>query len=209
MVDKIALDDSFFRFAIVRHPWDRIVSGYRSKFEGDCRHDPACLVKSYRFPSHVAKLPYLTFHQFVQELFKQAPADMDPHFRPAHYMCEFGNFPYDALLDLSEPEEMDHVGERLGFEFTFSQFVATHTAKYNSSTYFGGRTHTVFPCNAQTVKLVQLIYAADAAFMGYNFTHAYESCIMHGLSKVPSEKDVVMTAAKQAEMAANSAHNDH
>ena len=37
-----------FKFAIVRHPWDRLVSSFRSKYEGQCNYSTACMESRFR-----------------------------------------------------------------------------------------------------------------------------------------------------------------
>ena len=54
----------YFKWAIVRHPWDRLVSSYRSKYEGQCNYSTACMESRFRVPAQNAS--FYTFHDFVR-----------------------------------------------------------------------------------------------------------------------------------------------
>jgi len=54
----------YFKWALVRHPWDRLVSSYRSKYEGQCNYSTACMEAKFRVPAQNAS--FYTFHDFVR-----------------------------------------------------------------------------------------------------------------------------------------------
>jgi chondroitin 4-sulfotransferase 11 len=64
--------DSFFKFAIVRNPFDRIVSCYNDK-----------VVRNRGFASREA-WEDLSFEEFVNKISKTPHSKMNPHFRPQY-----------------------------------------------------------------------------------------------------------------------------
>eukprot|EP00730_Choanoeca_flexa_P003528 TRINITY_DN11435_c0_g1_i10.p1 TRINITY_DN11435_c0_g1~~TRINITY_DN11435_c0_g1_i10.p1 ORF type:complete len:360 (+),score=56.65 TRINITY_DN11435_c0_g1_i10:319-1398(+) len=197
---RIAQDDSFFRFAVVRHPWDRIISAYRSKYEGICRRSTKCVKDNYRFKTPVDDNRPLGFHSFIKGLLRDTPMNLDPHFRPLHLNCELQNFPYDAYVELTNRTAMDEASKRMGFDITFSQYEAEHAKAYAASEYMGGRTHTVLPCTIETVRLIQILYGLDAAILGYSFDDAFHSCGKYNLTKVPTAEDKVLTLQQEQQL---------
>jgi hypothetical protein len=79
-------DPSYFKFAIVRDPLDRVVSAYLNKFVAARRHHPIQVqsIQAYRDLVDASIDPELslTFRQFVRLICKQNDADLDKHWRP-------------------------------------------------------------------------------------------------------------------------------
>jgi hypothetical protein len=119
-VVKIINDQEYFKFVIVRHPWNRLVSAYRSKFEGQCQYDHECMKEKFGVPIDMNDPEPLTFHKFVQLLMLVPSAQLDKHFRPMHYLCELNHIPYDYVADLELPEDMNFISDKLGFQVSFA-----------------------------------------------------------------------------------------
>jgi chondroitin 4-sulfotransferase 11 len=69
---KLGPDDPYFKFAIVRNPFDRIVSCYNDK-----------IVRNRGFASRES-WGDLSFEEFVNEISKIPHSKMNPHFRPQY-----------------------------------------------------------------------------------------------------------------------------
>eukprot|EP00045_Choanoeca_perplexa_P004467 m.38391 g.38391 ORF g.38391 m.38391 type:complete len:292 (+) comp12588_c0_seq35:84-959(+) len=176
-VAKIAQDPEVYKFAVVRHPWDRLNSGYRSKYEGLCKHNITCFKARF---VHTVKDGdgILSFHDFVKALSEIPALHLNSHFRPQTLTCDLTTFPYDEFVDLKNITQMDLAAKRSGFKTPFSQ--ASH--EYGVSGENGRPTHKCHYCNWETVRLAEVIYGVDAAVLGYNFDDAYASCKEHGVS---------------------------
>eukprot|EP00045_Choanoeca_perplexa_P004465 m.38356 g.38356 ORF g.38356 m.38356 type:complete len:295 (+) comp12588_c0_seq27:148-1032(+) len=176
-VQAIAEDPSVYKFAVVRHPWDRINSAYRSKYEGQCRFNNECFRRVF-VPSLEVKDGIYTFHEVVKALTRIPPIHLDGHFRPQTLTCDLTTFPFDEFVDLKNITQMDLAAKRSGFKTPFSQ--ASH--EYGVFGENGRPTHKCHYCNWETVRLAEVIYGVDAAVLGYNFDDAYASCKEHGVS---------------------------
>jgi hypothetical protein len=193
----IVNDPAYTKVAVVRHPWDRLVSAYRSKYEGVCNFQRRCMKRTFML--HLLRDKddsYLSFHEFVGTLFRMSPAQLDAHFKPQTLVCEMHRIKYDLFADLSVPADMDKVSRLLGFATPFSEAknselsrfrggaLPSSTAGDNSSSavYYEGRTHLVQNCTVDTVAMAESIYAQDALILGYSFDAAYKACAERGVS---------------------------
>jgi hypothetical protein len=121
----VAHNPSLFKWAVVRHPWKRLVSAYSSKFEGVCQGNVTCFAIhfSVAIPKNVTTL---TFHEFVVYLSVQKPlVTLDPHFKPVSIMCQLESIHFDFIGDLDVKEDMDYISNRLGYAHTFTE-VGSH-----------------------------------------------------------------------------------
>eukprot|EP00730_Choanoeca_flexa_P020223 TRINITY_DN9888_c2_g1_i1.p1 TRINITY_DN9888_c2_g1~~TRINITY_DN9888_c2_g1_i1.p1 ORF type:complete len:292 (+),score=4.65 TRINITY_DN9888_c2_g1_i1:68-943(+) len=185
----IAQDPNVYKFAVVRHPWDRLNSAFRSKYEGACNYSKACLAVEYQL-EEVLKYPnkLLTFHQFVAAISRTPTLKLNPHFRPQTLLCELTTFPYDALVDLKNHTQLDQASDRCGFSMRFTEMSRPAST---GARYYGGRTHKEHACTAATVRLAEAVYGVDAAVLGYSFSEAYDHCREHGVSSwSPSHHEV-------------------
>ena len=48
---KVINNPTYFKWTVVRHPWDRVVSAYRSKYEGHCNRSTECMESQFGVPS--------------------------------------------------------------------------------------------------------------------------------------------------------------
>lgn len=177
--ERVAGNASVFRWAVVRHPWRRLVSGFRSKYEGECNFSRRCLRETFRVPVPDDASP-LSFADFVEALSTQDADRMDPHFRPQHMLCQLHRVPYDFLADLARPEHMDALSRRMGMARTFTEVESEDAAQVFGAGYYGGRTHVVHNCSARTVRLAERLYGEDARLLGYSFAEARRACATLG-----------------------------
>jgi hypothetical protein len=187
--EALANDDghaAYTRFAVVRHPWDRLVSAYRSKYEGACNGSRSCLRSRFKVP--LARPPLgrgraagpgdVSFHDFVLALAKQPPSEMNAHFRPMHLGCELHRYPYSLIMDVGDEAAARKLARDLGLNESAGEFGARIGAlrAYGTERYYGGRTHRTHRCSARTVAAAQHMYALDALLLGYSFGAAYRAC---------------------------------
>ena len=87
-----------FKFAIVRNPYSRVLSCWLNKFVvgGGKTHKYRKLVNADREPA---------FAEFVEEICKQTPEEMDPHWRVQYYniFCEL--IRYDEFVRFERMDE--------------------------------------------------------------------------------------------------------
>lgn len=183
--ESIIRDPAVFKWAIVRHPWARLVSGYRSKYEGSCNFDRICLRNTWKVPVD-RKGGIVTFHEFVEALGTVPPASLNGHFRPAYLLCELNRIPYDFIGELKSKEDTDYISMRIGYPKTFSE---VERSEYNSKSYYGGRTNQLQNCTRETVAAAERLYAGDSAILGFDFKDAYFACEEYGKSQIPVYKD--------------------
>eukprot|EP00051_Salpingoeca_urceolata_P017523 m.239535 g.239535 ORF g.239535 m.239535 type:complete len:319 (+) comp18978_c4_seq4:239-1195(+) len=176
---RVFRNASLFKWVVVRHPWQRLVSAYRSKYEGECNFSRECLKKRFEVNVSPGTHP-LSFHDFVRALTRTPPPRLEPHFRPAVFLCDLDRVQYDYVAELGNPEDTDYVSRRMGFPVTLREYVGDHKTRYSDKVYYGGRTHHVHNCTTQTVDMAAALYGVDAALLGYTFDDAYESCLKHG-----------------------------
>ena len=89
-----------FKFVIVRHPFNRIVSAFRSKFYGICEGDRACFADKF-LDVDMKRTDEVSFDEFIDGLVKRNPHEVNVHFRPMvcgtafsmpHLSCQYRLF---------------------------------------------------------------------------------------------------------------------
>eukprot|EP00045_Choanoeca_perplexa_P000273 m.13620 g.13620 ORF g.13620 m.13620 type:complete len:299 (-) comp10190_c0_seq1:153-1049(-) len=177
-VRAIARDPSVYKFAVVRHPWDRLNSGFRSKYEGCCNFNNDCFIKKF-VPTMPKKEGVYTFHDFVKALSEIPPSKLNEHFRPQTLTCDLTTFPYDGFVELKNSTQMDLAGKTSGFKTAFSNVSQEYGPVALAS---NRRTFKCHACTWETVRIAETIYQEDARTLGYSFEDAYRSCKDHGVS---------------------------
>ena len=176
-------DPAYFKFAVARHPWTRIVSGYRSKYVRICKEQRECLEKKFSFPGRPAlKSKPISFHEFVETLAMMDARAINEHFRPFHLLCEFGKINYTYIGELDNNPEMDFLSLHIGANITLNNI--TKPQKHDPN-------QVRFPCSLRTVQLVEQLYSTDAYVLGYNFTQAYNVCTTYGYTAPPPSGSAV------------------
>uniref|UniRef100_A0A7S0ZJ04 Carbohydrate sulfotransferase n=1 Tax=Timspurckia oligopyrenoides TaxID=708627 RepID=A0A7S0ZJ04_9RHOD len=122
-IDAILNDPSWFRFAIVRNPYERHLSAYLNKFVQ--KHVSSAEYKlfykqltSYNISDEqIEQSNKPTFLEFTQRIASRRPEYMNEHWAPQHYICGFGMIPYDFIGRLETiADDSNVVFEALGWE---------------------------------------------------------------------------------------------
>lgn len=140
----------YYKFAFVRNPWDRLVSGWKNKIDVDKVY---CKLNLDPFPHAQLR----NFEQFVDYSCELDLNTCDKHFRLQ-----------SRLIDLNE---VDFIGRFENFDDDFNQVLDTlklfktpipHVNKSNRKPY-----HQYY--SEQTKLKVKKIYQRDIQLFGYNF----------------------------------------
>ena len=99
----------YFNFIIVRHPLERLVSGYRNKIE-----KPSTPWFQEKYGSQMLRLSRktlseaeyragkgVTFHEFIDYILKTETNEINEHFAGMQELCHICNIKYDFIADMS------------------------------------------------------------------------------------------------------------
>jgi hypothetical protein len=169
---------SVFKFAIVRHPWNRLVSGYLQKYVSWCGKDRKCLRR------YAARINYrlnttVTLTELLLALLHEDHIQLEIHFRPTVHMCDVGRIPYDFIADSDNPAHMQHLRTTIGSQHMLSRDNAVKSALKPEDLRVA--------CTRKTVDLAARLYAKDLEAYGYTMDAAYESCEKYGLAFPPGQ----------------------
>ena len=99
----------YFNFIIVRHPLEKLVSGYRNKiekpFNGNFqRRFGSLMLRMNR--KNLSEAEYragkgVTFHEFINYILKTPMNKIDEHFAGMQRLCHICNTKYDFIADMS------------------------------------------------------------------------------------------------------------
>jgi len=145
--------ESYFKFAFVRNPWDRLVSAYRFIKDGGghVEHDLKMEAKIR---------PYDDFGDFVRSWLVPSGLKDGIHFLPQHTFItdEDGSIPLDFLGHFETlADDFRHVAEQLGSQASLQHLNASRRTDYK--TYY----------DAETVEIVAELYKKDIELLGYDF----------------------------------------
>lgn len=120
---QILAADDYFKFSVVRDPFERLVSAYLEKFVYN-RHNPRNVFHTKPVLQAVQRIEEvdlrtgISFDEFASYLLEQDPYSLDPHWRPQNLylrgICDDAQI--FRIEDLSKLEEQ--LGKLCGFEIT-------------------------------------------------------------------------------------------
>ncbi len=93
---SVVADPAIYKFCVTRHPYARLVSCYRNKFEPSAR--------GRGFPKMMRQLGYdpgkeeITFGKFIAAIAEQDQRDMNAHWRPQYYNVFMDRIAYDEII---------------------------------------------------------------------------------------------------------------
>lgn len=147
---------NYFKFTIVRNPWDRLVSAYHFLQKGGANSTDLQWANR-----HLAA--YTSFEQFVHYWLTPDNARSWYHFRPQS----------DFIIDSSAQISLDYIGYFETLEQDFAYIASrlnkdVQLAKTNKSQHVDYRSYY----NDETRAIVADVYAKDISLLGYNFDNS-------------------------------------
>ncbi len=86
---EILASDEYFKFSVIRDPYERLVSAFLEKFvyKRTSRHNLAHtrpVISAIQGTDDIDLQTGISFDQFIQYILQQDPYDLDPHWRPQY-----------------------------------------------------------------------------------------------------------------------------
>jgi hypothetical protein len=146
----------YFKFTIVRNPWDRLVSAYHFLCNGGMNHGDADFYEK-------ELKNYLDFDDFVKQWLNTENISKGVHFRPQT----------DFILERHRKVELDFIGyfENLDEDFEFIARKIGCADKLASKNKSSHKAYTDYYSD-ETRELVAEVYRNDIEYLGYDFFNA-------------------------------------
>ena len=142
--------ENYFKFIIVRNPWDRLLSAWQDKVKKQWNEE-------YRFPQF--RIKYL--EQFYDKDFsffvKNCEINRDPHLRPISELVDISGIDFIGKLENLQ-EDLGIICDKIGIP----RQELPHRNKTNHK-------HYTEYYNDETRKIVAQKYAKDIEMFGYKF----------------------------------------
>jgi len=164
--------NNYFKFTVVRNPWDRLVSAYFFLRSGGLGgKDQAGSIREFG--------DFLDFKDFVKKWVNRSNIWKWHHFRPQ----------YHYMLDKREKVHLDFVAFLENIDDDFS-YIRNHTGLVCDLPKSNESKHGLYTkyYDMETAKIVDETYAEDIKMLGYNFDNSSlkEQIIGRGSGKVYS-----------------------
>lgn len=147
--------ESFFKFAFVRNPWDRLFSAYSyMKLGGRNKGDYDWSIK------HLS--PYNSFDEFVTGWVNEENIRLGFHFRPQYeFLCTIGSkIEVDFIAYFEHiANDYEYIRNKIGTGKTLTTMNKTAGMKKDYRLYY----------NKTTREIVGNVYREDIQLFGYNF----------------------------------------
>jgi len=157
--EGILADPTWFRFAFVRNPFSRALSGYLDKVVRNREEKRPLLNALGRNESPIET--ELSFVDYLKAIQLIDPRNLDSHFRPQFQilLCRDISFQYIGAFE-SLLEDIEYLKERLGVSATLTfESVGSHATDANLllDEYY----------SSEAIALVRKIYFVDFKYFGY------------------------------------------
>lgn len=126
----ILASDQYFKFGVIRNPFERLVSAYLEKFvyqrttERNLLHTEE-IVREVGDSAGFDPRTGINFDQFVEYIFRQDPYDLDPHWRP-QYLYFLGVKHISRIFRLENIAQLEQqLRQRVGIEIQLGHENAT------------------------------------------------------------------------------------
>lgn len=156
-ISTAVMSKDYFKAAIVRNPWDRLISGYRNKYQHECKLSRKCLHDIYHAPIETSTDSILGLDELLEGLLALNVEDVNPHFAPSTFLCEIGAIPYDFIGDITNDTHMAYIGARLQFRMSCCKSTWSHR-NYPECTHpsHARRTQWISRCRCTVLMLPDL-----------------------------------------------------
>jgi hypothetical protein len=175
---EVLNDPAFFKFAIVRHPWNRLVSGFLDKYVGVCQKNRDCFRRYVPEVSGNIAEP-LTLTELLLALQRAPELLINRHFLQATHQCDLGRVPYDFIADSENPAHLAHLMRKIKSPISL---LRENDHRWLDNGSIAGKQ---ISCTRYTVDLAARFYAEDLKVLGLTMDEAYESCEKYGLAHPP------------------------
>lgn len=160
------LFDEYFKFAIVRNPWDRLYSAYSFLESGGWNRDDARF-----FDENLAR--YDGFNDFVSRWLNETNIYSYIHFAPQHHFVfsRKGSLQIDHLGYFeSLGDEYSYVADRLGVDDRTLPHLNKTDRKHGYRQAY----------NDTSIAKVSDLYGEDVSLFGYEFDHVERRTVVNG-----------------------------
>ncbi len=176
---KVLNDPSYFKFAVVRHPWNRLVSGFKDKFIDACRRNRTCFSQRFTPGLDRSLSTEVTLTEFLLALI-HSRSPINKHFLPSSRTCDTTHVPYDFIGDLENPEHIAFILDRIKAPHNLE-----HDHRTSKPAYVARVSSAPVHCDRTTVDLAAVMYKEDLEAYGYTMDAAYAACETYGLTHAP------------------------
>ena len=118
---EILASDQYFKFSVIRDPFERLVSAYLEKFvykranKRNLVHTQQ-VVRNVQGDDHFDPHAGISFDQFVEYILRHSPHDLDPHWRP-QYLYFLGVRHLSRIFRLENIDQLEqYLLQHLGIE---------------------------------------------------------------------------------------------
>ncbi len=154
------LNPTTFKFACVRNPYDKALSGYLDKFFEEKRDE-------YKTKLGFEAGQEVSFHDFLQRLIETPLRDIDIHFLPSWCTLLMPHVEYDKIVHLENfDEDFQDIMQRLNLPGKPGDYKTDGHATRSSSKL---TKHYTKEC----IKLVQELYKSDFEYFRYPLDPAF------------------------------------
>lgn len=159
MLDDALFGHRFYRFAFVRDPFRRVLSGYLDKIKGN--PEAGKFVSKMRVPTNGV----IGFDDFLEFLYstRSNSGGWNVHWRPAYLLLRPDLIPYDKIGKLeSFDADFNEIGSRIGVKLdaTITRTAHKTTPQQGQETYYSDR----------AIQIVQEVYRQDFEAFNYSDT---------------------------------------
>ena len=170
-------NSSYFKFAVVRHPWNRLVSAFIDKYHEDCKSHRRCLHSQFALNVNTTSTEPFTLTELLEVLIRMQPPSINEHFASAVDLCEMNHMEYDFIGDLGDPDNNN---------FLLNRTHNTGPLPHENGPK-GAMIASRVACDETTVLLAKHYFQKDLRKFGYTLDDAHEACAKYGVAVKPKE----------------------
>jgi hypothetical protein len=176
---RIYHSQEYFRFAVVCHPWRRLIEAYRDTYLLVCHADRDCFQRLFVRSIAVDRSSPLTLLELIQSLLedRQSSAEAsqvfrnvnNKHFASISSQCGVGALPYDYIGNIDSSEDMAHI-----------------LSKINTSVPLplmqDDKSSVSLMCDSETVEAANALFADDLTTFNFSMSVVSRACSPKGLT---------------------------